>query len=282
MGVLISAVIRNLRTMTVRKRSKQSDGGKKSKDQPKKASKSSKPQPKLKKEPWTFSGWLNSFFDDVDNLTLVIFRVMWGLIMAYECYTFIRNDYNKLNMYYVYPIFAPKYYGFFWVNAWPGDGMYYHIWTMLVAALGIATGFMFHLSAIVFFFGFTYLILLDACLYLNHFYLIAVMAFMLIFLPANKRLAVDSHLFPSIYSNRMPRWIIYLLRFTQTLVYFYAGIAKVNEDWFRGEPIRHWISGRAQRGYDPNSTLSYYVTVWESVHSDFNCNSFLIKFIYFF
>ena len=25
------------------------------------------------------------------------------------------------------------------------------------------------------------------------------------------------------------------------IVYFYGGIAKINPDWLRGEPMRHWL-----------------------------------------
>ena len=205
--------------------------------------------------------WLLSFFDEVDNSGLILFRIMWGLIMAYECWTFIRHDYNKLEAYYLRSGFYPKYYGFSWVNAWPGDGMYYHIWAMCIAGLGVATGTAYHFSCIVFFLGFTYIILLDACLYLNHFYLIAVMAFMLIFLPAHRRFSVDCLIRPSIRTTTMPQWIVYLLRFEQVVVYFYAGVAKINEDWLRGEPIRHWIPGRALHSYDRDSMASYMLTV---------------------
>ena len=232
-------------------------------------------QPPLPKS-W-FKRWILSYFDEVDNITLIIFRIMWGLIMTYECWTFIKSDYSKLNSYYVNPIFAPKYYGFFWVNKWPGDGMYYHIWTMFFAGLGVTFGFMYHLSSFIFFLGFTYLILLDACLYLNHFYLIAVMAFMLVFLPGHKRFAVDSWLIRSWRSNSMPRYIIYLLRFTQVIVYFYAGIAKINEDWLRGEPIRHWIAKQAMSAYNPEQPLTRYVAV-----SKYYKNIFHYLFICFF
>jgi len=78
---------------------------------------------------------------------------MWGLIMAWECWTFIRNDYYKLNMYYVIPQFAPKYFGFFWVHAWEGNGMYIHIWVMFVAAMGVASGFLFKLCSVIYFIG---------------------------------------------------------------------------------------------------------------------------------
>ena len=207
------------------------------------------------------ASWVRSFFDEVDNSTLVIFRVMWGLIMAWECYTFIRHDYNKLKVYYLLSNFYPKYWGFFWVHAWPGDGMFYHVWVMLFASFGVTLGMVYHLSCIVFFLGFLQLILLDASLYLNHFHLIAIMAFILIFLPANQRFSIDSLVFKSIYRSTMPRYVLYLLRFEQIVVYFFAGVAKLNEDWLRGEPIRHWLPGRALRSYNPESTFSYLLTV---------------------
>ena len=36
---------------------------------------------------------------------------------------------------------------------------------------------------------------------------------------------------------------IYLLfiRAVLFVVYTYAGIVKINEDWLRGEPLRHWV-----------------------------------------
>src|SRR3990167_8186970 len=144
---------------------------------------------KIENERKGIRGWALGLFDEIDNSTLILFRIMWGLIMVWECYTFIRNDYVKMEMYYMRSSFYPKYYGFYWVNAFPGDGMYIFIWT--------------------------YIILLDASQYLNHFYLIALMAFFLILFPSHARLSLDSLLFPSIYSTTMPRYVLYFLRFEQ-------------------------------------------------------------------
>ena len=38
--------------------------------------------------------------------------------------------------------------------------------------------------------------------------------------------------------------ILLLLRIEFAVVYAYAGIAKINEDWLRGEPLRLWLGRR--------------------------------------
>jgi len=37
-----------------------------------------------------------------------------------------------------------------------------------------------------------------------------------------------------------------LTRALVSIVYFYAGVAKMNEDWIRGEPLAHWMPRRAK------------------------------------
>src|SRR3990167_169595 len=170
---------------------------------------------KIENERKGIRGWALGLFDEIDNSTLILFRIMWGLIMVWECYTFIRNDYVKMEMYYMRSSFYPKYYGFYWVNAFPGDGMYIFIWALFVSSFLISIGLFYRLASCFFFFGWTYIILLDASQYLNHFYLIALMAFFLILFPSHARLSLDSLLFPSIYSTTMPRYVLYFLRFEQ-------------------------------------------------------------------
>ena len=31
------------------------------------------------------------------------------------------------------------------------------------------------------------------------------------------------------------------------IVYFYAGVAKINEDWLRAEPMKHWLAMDAHK-----------------------------------
>ena len=144
-----------------------------------------------------------SMFDPVDNTTLIFFRILWGVIMTYEAYTFIAKDYNKLESYYLRSTFYFKYPGFYWVHALPGNGMYIFIWVMALAGVFVAIGFLYRIATITWFIGFTYIILLDSSLYLNHFYLVSVMSFLLVVFPANQDLALDAWLNPKIRSTTM-------------------------------------------------------------------------------
>ena len=151
----------------------------------------------------------------VDNSALIAYRIMWGLIMFYECTRFSANNFIKADQYYVKPEFHGKYYGFEWVEPWGEAGIHLHLYAMMIAALGIAAGCLYPLCTLFFAISWTYFILIDSIIYLNHFYLIAVIAFLLALLPANRTLSIDVVLFPSIRSSTMPRYAMWLLRAEQ-------------------------------------------------------------------
>ena len=92
---------------------------------------------------------------------------------------------------------------------------------------------------------FTYVVLLESSFYQNHFYLACLIAWMLVFLPANRRLSIDRLIHKRWRGENLPRhvpfWSVFLLRAQLFLVYFYAGLAKVNPDWLVGEPLRMWL-----------------------------------------
>ena len=100
------------------------------------------------------------------------------------------------------------------------------------------------MSTFEFFLGFSYVYLLEKSHYLNHFYLISLLSFILMFIPANKAFSLDARLKPSIASGQLPAWNLWLLRFLITIPYFFGGIAKINGDWLRGEPMREWLGNR--------------------------------------
>ena len=115
-----------------------------------------------------------------------------------------------------------------------------------VALPFIAIGFLYRLSTILFFLGFSFIFLLDKTNYLNHFYLISLLSFVMIFLPANRSFSVDAKIFPKIKSDWVPNWTLWWLRLQLGIVYFYGGIAKLNSDWLQGEPMRKWLSSRTE------------------------------------
>lgn len=181
-------------------------------------------------------------FVPVDIASLAVFRMCFGAIMLWEVWRYF--NYGWINAYYIQPVFTFAYYGFDWVKPWPGIGMYLHFVMLGVLAFCILLGLFYRLSTILFFIGFSYVFLLDQTHYLNHFYLVALVSLLMIFVPAGCVWSLDSWRNPEMRSDTVPRWSLWLLRAQIGIVYFFGGIAKLNGDWLRGEPMRMWLASR--------------------------------------
>ncbi|MCH7520016.1 MAG: HTTM domain-containing protein [Candidatus Dadabacteria bacterium] len=186
---------------------------------------------------------LRRLFDPVDIASLIYFRIAFGLIMFWEIWRYFKNDWIKT--YWIDPTFYFTYYGFDWVQPWPGDGMYIHFIVLAVLVCFIILGLFYRISAVLFFLGFSYVFLLDQTRYLNHFYLISLISFIMIFAPAHRSFSLDAVLRPNIRSNVAPAWTLWLLRFQIFMPYFYGGLAKLNSDWLHGQPMRMWLADRS-------------------------------------
>ena len=136
------------------------------------------------------------------------------------------------------PVYAFSYPGLEWIRAWPSEGMYVHLAVVALAALCISLGLLYRLAASVFCLAWTYLFLIDQTHFVNHFYLISLLGLLLVFVPAHRAFSLDARLFPAVASPSTPAWSLWLLRAQIGVVYFFAGVAKLNADWFRGEPVR--------------------------------------------
>lgn len=194
------------------------------------------------------SPFLDRLFSPVNILPLVWLRVAFGAIMLWEVWRYF--DHGWIHRYYIEPTFFFTYYGFDWVRPLPGDGMYTLFYGLGLLAFCIMIGAAYRIVMPLFFLGFTYVFLLDQTNYLNHFYLISLISFLMIFIPANRALSVDARLKPHprplpIAMRRgesAPAWTLYLMRFQIGIAYIYGGIAKLNGDWLRGEPMRLWLA----------------------------------------
>lgn len=183
-----------------------------------------------------FQGWQN-LFSQVDIASLVFFRIAFGAILHWEVWRFfLRGQIKKL---YIDPTFQFTYYGFSWVHPWPGNGMNIHFLVLGFLSLCIMLGLFYRATTTLFFIGFTYVFLLDQANYLNHFYFISLISFLMILVPAHRALSLDSMLRPAIKSGTTPGWAVFLLCFQTGVVYFYAGIAKLDMDWLSGRAINN-------------------------------------------
>ena len=122
--------------------------------------------------------------------------------------------------------------------------MYLHFVACAVLALCVMTGFLYRISSWLLFIGLAFWFLLDETRYLNHFYLTVLLAFLMALIPAHRAKSFDARIRPKLRSDTIPTWCVWLLRAQVGLVYIYAGVAKLNGDWLRGEPIRSWLTRR--------------------------------------
>ncbi len=145
--------------------------------------------------------------------------------------------------FYILPQFHFKYQGFEWVHSL-GIYTYLLFGIAILASIGVILGYKYRLSMLVFFLSFTYIELIDKTTYLNHYYFLSLLSFVLIFLPLDARYSWASYTRGFEY-QKVPRWTVDVIRVFLSMVYFYAGLAKLNSDWLlRTQPLKTWLSAK--------------------------------------
>ncbi|MGC4039247.1 MAG: HTTM domain-containing protein [Flavobacterium sp.] len=208
----------------------------------------------------TIKTYLNSYSEAA---TLAFFRLAFGFMMLLSLIRFA--SYGWIEKFYIKPDFHFTYYGFEWVK--PVGSFTYLIFIICgIAAFFVAIGYRYRLAIITFFLSFTYIELMDKTTYLNHYYFISIVSFVLIFLPANSYFSVDAHKDQRLAFQKIPRWNIDILKVLLGIVYFYAGLAKLNSDWlFEAMPLKIWLpsnSGLPIIGTLLNQNWVHYAFSW--------------------
>jgi vitamin K-dependent gamma-carboxylase len=178
-----------------------------------------------------------------DAAALAAFRFCFGLLGFVSAIRFMA--YGWVDQLFTEPRFFLQYWGFDWIVPLSSRGMHALFGALAVASVCIAIG-LFYRAAIAFYLvAFTYVQLIDVTNYLNHYYLVSLLAFLMCFMPLHRAYSVDALLFPKQKSLALPAWCTYLLRFQVGMVYFFAGLAKVNSDWLlHAQPLNLWLSSR--------------------------------------
>ena len=176
----------------------------------------------------------------VDILPLVVFRIAFGALMFASTLRFMHKGW--IDALFIQPQFHFSYLGFEWVKPLNGEGMTVAFVVLVILSLCIMLGFVYRAAIAIFFILFTYIELIDQATYLNHYYFVSLVSFLLNFLPAHRYLSLDASLRPKLKSRYAPAWTILLLQFQLAIVYFFAGFAKLNEDWLlHGRPMAIWL-----------------------------------------
>ncbi len=180
----------------------------------------------------------------VDIASVAAFRLLFGVLLVVTVARYFSHGW--IHAYFEAPkVFFPHY-GFAWLRPLPAPWMRVVYGVMGLSAVGFATGTRFRLSAVTFFVTFTYAHVLDKTNYLNHYYLVILLAFLSAFLPLGDSLSVDARLrrrrVGTAPRTTVPAWVLYLLRFQVGVVYVFGGFAKLEGDWlFYAEPLSIWL-----------------------------------------
>ncbi len=183
---------------------------------------------------------------------LAVFRVLFGIMMLFSIVRFWANGWiEKL---YLTPSFHFSYYGFSWVK--PIGNYTYLLFVICgLSAIFVALGYKYRVAIITFFLSFTYIELMDKTTYLNHYYFISILSFLLIFLPANAYFSVDNIKRKKTFLS-VPKWTTDSIKLLLAIVYFYAGLAKINSDWlFRAMPLKIWLPSKYDLPFIGNNIM---------------------------
>ncbi|MFV8328191.1 HTTM domain-containing protein [Flavobacterium sp. ZS1P14] len=201
--------------------------------------------------------------------TLAFFRLAFGFMMVLSLVRFV--SYGWIDKFYVQPQFHFTYYGFEWIKPL-GNYTYLLFFISGLAALFVAIGYKYKVSIITFFLSFTYIEFMDKTTYLNHYYFITVVSFIMIFLPANAYFSIDAYRNPKIAFQKIPAWTIDILKLLLGIVYFYAGLAKLNSDWlFEAMPLKIWLPNNSNLpviGSLLNENWVHYAFSWTGMIYD--------------
>ena len=217
------------------------------------------------------SDYLNK---DSSPYPLSIYRIGFGILVMI---TILRFWYNGwIDSLYIVPDFHFSYYGFSWVKPM-GIYTYLIFYICFFSALFVMLGYKYKYAIVTLFLSFTYIELMDKTTYLNHYYLVSSISFLMIFLPCNSYFSIDSK-----SKNKIPKWTIDSLKLLIVLVYLYAGLAKINSDWLiNAQPLKIWLKTKYSIPLIGESLLqkefSYYLFSWGGMLYDISI-PFLLLF----
>lgn len=142
---------------------------------------------------------------------------------------------------YINPRFFFPFYGFEFVK--PLGPYTYVLFAICgLSALLVALGLFYRVAIVSLFLSFTYIELIDKSTYLNHYYFTSMVCLLLTVLPAHAYFSLDAYRRPALLADQIPAWCIDSLKLFVTLLYFFAGLAKLNSDWLlHAQPLRIWL-----------------------------------------
>ena len=186
-------------------------------------------------------------FKAIDNSPLIVFRILFGFLIACESFGAILTGWVKRVL--TDPQFTFSFIGFEWLQPLPGFGMYFYFVLMGFFGLAIMLGYRYRIAIIVYTILWAGAYFMQKSSYNNHYYLLLLISFLLIFLPANRYASLDVKQNRVSEERIMPYWISLLFIIQVGIVYVFASLAKFYPDWLDGTFTKNLLSGTTSRPF---------------------------------
>lgn len=187
-------------------------------------------------------GWDKFLFKQIDNIGLVLFRAVFGLLITLEAFGAIATGWVRSNL--VDPPFTFNFIGFDFLQHLQGPAMYYYFMIMGIFGVFVMLGFKYRFSMLAYALLWTGAYLMQKSSYNNHYYLMMLLCWIMTILPANRWFSLDARINPEIKSPSMPRWVLLMLILQVWIVYTYASIAKLYPDWLNASMPALLMAGK--------------------------------------
>lgn len=189
-----------------------------------------------------WSKWTKYLLEPVDGASLGIFRILFYLIMAVDMVRYFQ--FQWIDSMFVRPAFWFSWFPF--IQPWPEMYMYLHFKLAFLAALLSCLGLFYRPASLFFGFSIIYFFLIDKANFINHFYLICLISFVMMLLPANRCYSIDA-VWEAQKKTQVARWNILILKYLVLIVYFYAALWKFSPDWLAGVPCQYFTYPMADK-----------------------------------
>ncbi|WP_339623488.1 HTTM domain-containing protein [uncultured Winogradskyella sp.] len=183
------------------------------------------------------------FFKHIDNSGLIVFRIVFGLLCFLESVGAVFTGWVKRTL--VEPEFTFSFIGFEWLQPLPGNWMYAYYIIMGVFGLLIMVGYKYRISMLMFALMWTATYLMQKSSYNNHYYLLFLLSFLMVLLPAHKYASVDTTLNPKLKAISMPNWCRWVFILQLFILYTYASTAKLYGDWLDSSVVALLMQNKA-------------------------------------
>lgn len=180
-----------------------------------------------------------------DAAGLAVFRILVGLLGVVSSVRFMAEGW--VEQAFVMPSTFFKFWGLSWIEVLPPTAMYAAFVLMAISALFVALGLFYRVAIVTFFLVFTYVELIDVTNYLNHYYLVSLLTFLMCWMPLGHVHGLDGWRSPAKRRITLPAWMLWMLRAQVAIVYMCAAAAKTGPDWLvHGQPLGIWLAARTE------------------------------------